>query len=362
MDRELLALARSTSREYRLVRRAQVVCLLQQGYTAKELQEAGYGQARTIQLWYERYRQKPELESLEDRFRSGRPPLYDGTIKQKVIAFVCQYPDELGWKGLTHWSLRDAAKMMVLYADLPGISYETVRRILKSSALKPHQVKYYLKRTDPQFVAKALEIIRLYEQHRACPDDFYLVCIDELTGIQALQRKHPFLPVKPGFVERREFEYTRHGTRCLMAAFDVGSGLVYGKVTPDRKRPTFMAFLEEVLQWRPDKKLHLVMDNLNTHKGPAMDDWLRAQGGRVYVHYTPFHGSWLNMIEIWFGILKAKCIKRGDFINGDDLAAKIINYIYLWDYHFAHPFNWNFTEEKFWEWYEKKSQLLIAAA
>lgn len=188
--------------------------------------------------------------------------------------------------------------------------------------------KYYLKRTDPDFVAKALEIIKLYEQHRLSPDDFDLVCIDELSGLQALQRKHPVLPMKPGLIERREFEYTRHGTRCLMAAFDVGNGHVYGKVTPDRKGPTFIVFLEEVLRWRPDKVLHLVMD----------------------------------MIEIWFSILKAKCIKRGNFIDGDDLAVKIINYIYLWDYYFAHPFNWKFTEEKFWEWYEKKCRLLKIAA
>ena len=361
-DPGLLALARSTSSEYRLVRRAQMICLLNQGYTAKELQRAGYGEARTIVLWEERYRQKPGLESLEDRLRSGRPPLYDGTIRQKVLAFVCQYPDELGFKGLTHWTLRDAAEMMAIYAGLPQISYETVRQILKSSALKPHRFQYYLKRTDPDFMAKALEIIRLYEQHRSCPDDFDLVCIDELTGIQALQRKYPLLPVGPGLIERREFEYSRHGTRCLISAFDVGSGLIYGKVTPNRKRPTFMAFLDEVLRWRPDKELHLIMDNLNTHKGPVIGDWLKAQGGRVHIHYTPFHGSWLNMIEIWFGILKAKCIKRGDFINGDDLVSKIISYIHLWDYHFAHPFNWSFTEEKFWEWYKKKSHKFDVAA
>jgi len=336
-----------------------MVCLFNQGYSAAELHQAGYGQVRTIHFWNERYRQKPELDSLKDLPRSGRPPLYDGTIRQQVIAFVCQYPDELGWKGLTHWSLRDAAKLMAQYkSDMPEISHETVRRILQSSILKPHRFKYYLKRTDPDFVSKALEIIRLYEQHRLSPGDFDLVCIDELSGLQALQRKYPVLPMKPGFIERREFEYTRHGTRCLMAAFDVGNGHVYGKVTPDRKRQTFIAFLEEVLKWRPDKVLHLIMDNLNTHKGSVIEKWLRTQDGRVHIHYTPFHGSWLNMIEIWFGILKAKCIKRGNFINGDDLAAKIINYIYLWDYYFAHPFNWKFTEEKFLEWYETKCRLL----
>ncbi len=339
-----------------------MICLLKQGYTLKELHRAGYGQPRTIERWHDRYQQEPDWESLQDKVRCGRPLIYDGAIRQKVIAFACQYPDELGWKGLTHWTLRDAAILMALYAGLPQISHETVRQILKSSSLKPHRVKYYLKRTDPDFVAKALEIIRLYEQHRNCPDSFDLLCIDELTGIQALQRKHPFLPMQPGLIERREFEYKRHGTRCLMSAFDVGTGLVYGKVTQNRKRVTFMAFLEEVLRWRQDKELHLVMDNLNTHMGPVMEDWLKEQGGRVFIHYAPLHGSWLNMVEIWFGILKGKCINRGDFINGDDLALKIINYIYLWNYHFAHPFNWGFTEEKFWEWYEKKNRKLVLAS
>lgn len=355
-------IAHSTSMEFRLVRRAQIICLTSQGVALKDIEEAGYGQTRTIRIWVDRYVQTPGIDSLKDKPRPGRPPVYDGPIKQKVIAFVCQYPDEWGLTGLTNWSLREVEKFMPQFiGDGFDMSYETIRRILNSSALQPHRVRYYLNRTDPDFVAKALDVIRLYEQQRKNPDSFDLLCIDELSGIQALQRKYPNLPMLPGKVERREFEYIRHGTRCLIAAYDAGNGYVYGNVYPDRKGSTFLGFLNELVIWRSDKELHIVMDNLNTHKGPTIDDWVKCQNGRVFIHYTPFHGSWLNMIEIWFGILKKKCIARGNFESCLELDAKIMNYIYLWDYFFAHPFNWTFTEKRFIEWYEKQCEELQTA-
>jgi len=356
-------LARANSEEFRLVQRARIIIWRQSGASVTELVKAGHGQPRTVQRWIERYRTQPGCASLEDRPRSGRPRVFDGAVRQKVIAFVCQYPDEHGLIGLTHWSLRRIQRLMPGFlGEELTMSHETIRRILDAATLQPHRVKYYLQRTDPEFFSKALAIIRLYDHHRLDPDAFDLVCIDELSGLQALQRRHPRRPMLPGSPERRAFEYIRYGTRCLLAGFDVATGLVFGQVYPDRKRTTFLSFLDELIRWRSDKELHLILDNLNTHKGPDIDQWLARQLGRVHLHYTPFHGSWLNLIEIWFGILKDQCIARGDFHGGDDLTVKIMNFTHLWNYFFAHPFTWRFTEHKFLEWYERKYGSLRLAA
>ena len=173
--------------EFRLVRRAQIICLANQGVTIRDIEEAGYRQTHTTRTWTDRYIQNPGSDSLRDKPRSGRPPVYDGSVRQEVMAFVCQYPDEWVLTGLTHWSLRGVEKFMPQFiGDDFDMSCETIRRILDSTALQSHRVRYYLNRTDPNFVAKAQDVIRLYEQHCENPDSFDLLCIDELSGMQAL--------------------------------------------------------------------------------------------------------------------------------------------------------------------------------
>lgn len=361
--KKLLKVARSSSNAFRQVVRARIVLLGQLGYHQDAISGMGYGCSKTVAKWIDRFRESKPIASLSDRDRSGRPRCYQGAFRQKIIAIACQSPDELGLRGLSHWSLRDIAGFVPRFLNSQApVSYETVRQILKSSLLKPHRIKYYLCRTDPHFVEKASNILSLYDRHRQDPGAFHLICFDELTGIQALERKHPTLAMKPGMIERQEFEYIRHGTRCLMAGFMVATGKVFARVYTNRKRPRFMLFLDGLVDSLRDKKeIHIVLDNLNTHMGDEIDDWLQSKKGRVVLHYTPFHGSWLNQVEIWFSILKRKCLKRGVFTSTDDLKHEMLRFVGLWNRYYAHPFNWTYTEEKFLRSIEQKQRLALAA-
>jgi transposase len=361
--KKLLRVARSSSHAFRHVVRARIVLFSQLGYHHDVISRMGYGCERTVAKWINRFSKSKPIASLLDRHRPGRPRCYQGAFRQQIIALACQAPDELGLKGLSHWSLRDIAGFIPRFLKAQSrVSHETVRQILKSSLLKPHRIRYYLCRTDPQFVEKATKILNLYDKHRQDPEAFHLVCFDELTGIQALQRKHPTLPMMPGRIERQEFEYIRHGTRCLMSAFMVASGKVFARVYINRKRPRFMLFLDGLVDSLRDKKqIHIILDNLNTHRGEEIDDWLQSKRGRVLFHYTPFHGSWLNQVEIWFSILKRKCLKRGSFTSTDDLKHNMLRFIGLWNRYYAHPFNWTYTEEKFLRSIEEKEHLPLAA-
>lgn len=361
--KKLVEVARSVSNDFRQVVRARIVLLGQLGYCQNTISAMGYGCGKTVAKWCHRFNKSNPVASLSDRERHGRPRCYQGAFRQQIIAIVCQSPDQLGLRGLSHWSLRDIAGFIPRFLKSQcRVSHETVRQILKSSLLKPHRIKYYLCRTDPRFVEKASNILSLYDKHRQNPEAFHLVCVDELTGIQALERKHPTLPMRPGKIERREFEYIRHGTRCLIAGFMVATGKVFGRVYTNRIRPKFILFLDGLVNSLQDKKeIHVVLDNLNTHKGKEIDDWLQSKKGRVVFHFTPFHGSWLNQVEIWFSILKRKCLKRGNFISTDDLKHKILNFLGLWNLFYAHPFNWTYTEEKFLRSLEENEKLALAS-
>jgi len=211
--------ARSSSNAFRQVVRARIVLLAQLGYHKDAISGMGYGGGKTVAKWIDGVNRSNPIASLSDRDRPGRPRIYQGAFRQKIIAFACQSPDELGLRGLTHWSLRDIAAFIPRFLDSQcQVNCETVRQILKSSLLKPHRIKYYLCRTGPQFVEKATKILNLYDKHRQDPEAFHLVCFDELTGIQALERKHPTLPMIPGKIERQEFEYIRHGLASTIVA------------------------------------------------------------------------------------------------------------------------------------------------
>jgi len=278
-------------------------------------------------------------------------------------------PADLG-VPTSHWSLDDLAFQILQDAHYQDMSRSTVQRILAGADLQPHRSRYWLKSHDPDFEAKALNVCGLYLQALALyRQDELVVSVDEKTGIQALERLHPTLPTRPGQIERREFEYVRHGTRCLIGSLIVPTGQILGSVTERRGTWDFVRHVRDVVVQFPHiKRFHWVMDNLNTHwtlelcRYLAVDSgsWTKGQErylrtgkerraflttgcGRHVVHFTPKHGSWLNQIEIWFGVLSRRVLRRGEFTSPEDLTRKILAYIAHYNTHFAHPYEWTYT-------------------
>jgi transposase len=220
------------------------------------------------------------------------------------------------------------------------MSPATVQRILTALILKPHRVRYFLTRTAPLFEEKMAEIIELYLHP---PRHCRVLCLEEKTHIQALERLPPTLPLRPSLVERQEFEYLRHGTVNLFAAFDGGTGEVFAQCY---QRPTnleFRHFLRALRARDPDSRWPLIGDNAGYHKKQAVLDWGAAPRPKVTLHGLPTHGSWLNQVEIWFSLLSRKCLRRASVCSTQDLRALIHRFLKTWNTHFAHPFAWTYT-------------------
>ena len=201
---------------------------------------------------------------------------------------------------------------------------------------------YWSREIDPLFALTMRGIVDLYLRP---PVNDPVVCADEKACIQALSRRFPDqLPRRPGQLRRRSVEYVRHGTRCLRAAFFVHTGRVLGMVTPRRPKEVFLAFLDLLdVNVPAEQVIHLVLDNLNTHRGEHIETWRAAHPGRLEIYYLPFHASWLNQIELWFATLSRRCLRLGDFHSGDDPAAKMLAFIETYNRLHAHPYRWTYT-------------------
>jgi transposase len=256
------------------------------------------------------------------------------------VAVACQGVEEREVGGFSHYSVRDLARLVAGRGEILTMSPATVQRILAALVLKPHRVRYFLTRTDPQFEEKMAEIVDLYLHP---PRHSRILCLDEKTGIQALERLHPTLPVHPGLVERQEFEYVRHGTVNLFAAFEVGTGAVFAQCYQRHTNLEFRHFLRALRARDPDSRWHLIVDNAGYHKKQPVLDWCAAQRPKVTLHWLPTHGSWLNQVEIWFSILSRKCLRRASVRSTQDLRDLIHRFIKTWNTHFAHPFEWTYT-------------------
>src|SRR5262245_15104395 len=237
-------------------------------------------------------------------------------IEARVLARTTKHKPA---DGSTHWSSRRLA------AELGGdISHMTVTRIWAKHGLKPHRLEGYLASNDPDFETKAAEVIGLYlnpPQHAA------VFCVDEKTAIQALDRKDPVLPLSPGRAERHGFEYFRHGTLSLYAAFNTKTGEVLGKTAERHTSAEFVAFLNDIVVNQPrGKEIHVIADNLSAHKTSKVDEFLDSHPN-VRLHYTPTYSSWLNQVELWFAKIERDVIARGVFTSVSDLKRKLMRYI-----------------------------------
>lgn len=243
---------------------------------------------------------------------------------------------------VTHWS----ASLLGEHVRAQGIdaSDRTVGRIVRDADLQPHRQKMYLTSHDEEFREKRNDVLRVYYE---TPPDEYIVCVDEKTGIQALERRYPDIPMHPGQPVRREFEYIRHGTLCWMGAFDVRRGLPFGFVSCEHNGDTFIDLLDLIEQVYPPGRGHIIMDNLSAHDTPDVNEWL-DEHPRWTRHFTPKHASWLNQIECWFSILQRRVIARGSFRSLEDLAEQINAYV-LWHLRTDQPFHWSYRPKSWGE-------------
>jgi hypothetical protein len=218
------------------------------------------------------------------------------------------------------------------------LSQSEIGRILRSADIRPHRVRYWLHSQDPDFAAKVNRICQLYTRP---PPGATILCIDEKTCIQALGRRRGMVPAGKGRSPRFEYEYRRHGTTNLIAAFEVKTGKVFGQCRPTRKAEDLLDFMEAVAARYPGT-VYVVWDNLNIHHGPRWDEFNARHGDRFRFVFTPVHASWMNQIEIWFGILQRAVIRYGIFWSVSDLRSRISGFIRHWNRAEAHPFRWTF--------------------
>ena len=321
---ELGALAARRKTAQALAMRARIALLAGDGVANKEIAARLGIDPATVGKWRRRFL-TDRLEGLRDEPRSGAPrTVDDARIEAVIVRTLESLPD-----GATHWSSRGMARAS-------GLSTSTVQRIWRAFGLQPHRAETFKLSTDPDFVAKVRDIVGLY---LAPPARALVLCVDEKSQIQALDRSQPLLPLRPGQIERRAHDYTRHGTTSLFAALDVATGAVIGRCYPRHRATEFRRFLDEIEKAVPsDLDVHLVMDNYATHKTPLIRDWLLKRP-RWHVHHTPTGASWINQVERFFAALGEHQIKRGVHKSVAALQAAITAFL---DAHNANPrpFRW----------------------
>jgi transposase len=319
---ELEGWLRSPSLRAGLAQRARIVLLAADGVGTNEIvRRVGVSKPAVIR-WKRRYAAEG-VAGLDDRAKSGRPLSIDPM--RIVLATLEPPPERL---GVTHWSSRLLAKHL-------GVSDFTVSTTWKKWGLQPWRSQTFKFSTDPELEAKVRDIVGLYLNP---PEAAIVLCVDEKSQIQALDRTAPILPIRPGIPEKQTHDYVRHGTTTLFAALEVATGKVTDACYPRHRNEEFLAFLKQVAKAYPRRQLHIVVDNYATHKHDNVTAWL-DKNKRITLHFTPTSGSWLNLVEIFFGIITRQAIRRGTFTSVKDLISAIETFIDGWNER-CQPFVW----------------------
>lgn len=315
---------RSTTTEQRYVLRARIVLSAAAGASNQSIAASLQVRAATVCRWRCRFA-AGRLSGLDDQPRPGRGRLYDESTDRRILAQLDEPPPA----GYSHWS-------GTLLGQVLGLPADQVRRILRRLKIRLHQVKSWCLSNDPDFAAKASDIVGLY---LSPPEGAVVLCMDEKPSIQALQRAQGWLRLPDGkAITGAAHEYKRNGTTTLFAALQVATGTVFAGHYQRRRRREFLDFMNDVVaQYGPDTQLHVILDNLSTHK-PKRDRWLKRHPN-VHLHYTPTHASWLNQIETWFSKLSRAALHRASFESVRQVREAISAYIVAHNQQ-AEPFEW----------------------
>lgn len=313
-QRETLeTMARSQTLPYREVQRAKALLLAGQGVANTSIAERVEVTVKTVRTWRERFDQDGLAKFSQVRAGRGRKP----TIPQEKIDEIVDLTLHARPDGETHWSCRTMA-------ERTGVSSSQVQRIWSARGLKPHLVDTFKLSNDPQFETKLIDVVGLYLNP---PKQAIVLCMDEKSQIQALDRTQPSLPIKPGRAGTLTHDYKRNGTTTLFAALEVATGKVFGQCLPKHRHEEFLKFLRTIDKNVPaELQIHLILDNYATHKHADVRKWLDKHP-RFHLHFTPTSSSWLNLVERWFRELTDKALRRGVFTSVSDLIAAIEDYM-----------------------------------
>ncbi len=328
-ERELRAVLRTLSASQQQALRARIVLGAAEGRSNTQIAGEVGASLPTVGLWRRNFVAR-RIDGLADAPRSGRPREIDDEDVARVLAATLESPPD----GSTHWSVRRLA-------GKTGISPTTVHRIWRDHKLRPHQMRSFKFSKDPRLAEKIIDVVGLYLNP---PKGALVLCVDEKTQIQALDRTQATLPMKPGKAARMTHDYKRNGTTSLYAALEIASGEITGACYPKHRHQEFLAFLNQIVRASPRKPLHVVLDNSSTHSTPEVTRWL-ARHRRVHFHFTPTSASWMNMVEIWFSILTNQQIRRGVYHDVPELIAAIEYFIAGYNER-AQPFVWTKTAEE----------------
>jgi transposase len=325
--------ARRAKSAQMLAQRAKIVLACADGVPNKDIAAGLHVHPTTVTKWRTRF-VKLRLDGLVDEDRPGRPPsITVDQVEDVIVATLEQTP-----RNATHWSRTSMAQRS-------GLSRSTVGRIWRDFGLKPHRTDTFKLSTDPLFVEKVVDVVGLYHNP---PERAIVLCVDEKSQVQALDRSQPVLPMMPGMPERRTHNYHRHGITSLFAAFNIADGTVISELHRQHRATEFKKFLITIDKTVPaELDIHLVCDNYGTHKTPAVKAWL-AKHPRFHMHFTPTGSSWINQVERWFGFLTDQKIRRGTHKSVRALEADIREWIADWNTH-PRPFIWTKTTEEILE-------------
>jgi len=316
-----------------LAMRARIVLSCQGDRANGEIAQQLRVTPQTVGKWRTRFARQ-RLDGLLDEPRPGAPRTIDDAVVEQVIAKTLHEKPRVA----THWSSRTMAKAS-------GLSQTAVVRIWHAFGLQPHRAETFKLSTDPLFIDKVRDIVGLYLNP---PERALVLCVDEKSQIQALDRTQPILPLMPGVPERRTHDYSRHGTTTLFAALNIATGKVIGELHRRHRSQEFLQFLRTIEEAVPKKlDVHLVMDNYGTHKTPTVKRWL-ARNPRFHVHFTPTSASWLNQVERWFATLTERQIRRGTHRSTVELERAIRDYLSV-NNRDSKPFVWTKTADQILE-------------
>ena len=318
---------RSPSAAQRDVLRARIVLLAAEGLRNEQIQEKLRISKPVVIKWRRRFAAQ-RLAGLVDQPGRGRKRKYDPVTRHRIAATACTTPPEsVG----THWSVRTLARHL-------SVGVGVVQSVLSAESIQPHRFRYWKDSNDPEFEPKMLAVVGLYMQP---PQNAVVLSVDEKTSIQALDRTQPRLPMKPHRIERLSHEYKRNGTASLLASLEVHSGQVRAEPIRRNNSATFIRFLRRLLNAYPAQELYIIADNGSSHRSKKTLGWVAKQK-RLHLTFTPTHASWLNQIEIWFGILTRKIVRRGIFKSRQELVERLMNFIATYNQE-ARPFQWTYT-------------------